>query len=119
MVNTVGLVLHPRRDAVPAIDTIVEWARRRSATVLGLPDEVGRVLCDAEAVGQDQMAARADLLVSLFSHGSPLHDGAVILVHGRVSAAGCLLPLSTNQDLASELRIGRKANHYQLNRTEH
>jgi NAD+ kinase len=72
MVNTVGLVLHPRRDTAPAIDTIVDWARRRSGTVLGLPDEVGRLVCDAIAVDQDQLAARADLLVSLGGDGTML-----------------------------------------------
>ena len=72
MVNTVGLVLHPRRDAVPAIDTIVDWARRRSATVVGLPDEVGRLACDAVAVDPDQLVGQADLLVSLGGDGTML-----------------------------------------------
>lgn len=36
----------------------------------------------------------ADLLVSIFFPGSPLHDGAVIVHGDRVVAARCLLPLS-------------------------
>ncbi len=35
----------------------------------------------------------APLLRALFTHRSPLHDGAVILRRGRVAAAGCQLPL--------------------------
>ena len=35
-----------------------------------------------------------ELLVSLFQVSAPLHDGAVILVSGRVAAAGCILPLA-------------------------
>jgi diadenylate cyclase len=38
--------------------------------------------------------ASKDLLVALFAPKSPLHDGAVVISHGRVVAAGCLLPLS-------------------------
>jgi diadenylate cyclase len=38
----------------------------------------------------------AELLVTLFSPGSPLHDGAVIMREDTVVAAGCILPLSTN-----------------------
>ena len=72
MVHTVGLVLHPRRDAVPAIDTIVDWAGRRSATVLGLPDEVGRLKCAAVAVDAEDLVSRADLLVSLGGDGTML-----------------------------------------------
>ena len=36
----------------------------------------------------------ANLLRSLFSKRSPLHDGAVILSEGRLAAAGCQLPLA-------------------------
>ena len=38
----------------------------------------------------------AELLVTLFSPGSPLHDGAVILREDTVVAASCILPLSAN-----------------------
>mgnify|MGYP003694005305 CR=1 FL=1 len=38
----------------------------------------------------------AELLVTLFSPGSPLHDGAVILREDTMIAASCILPLSTN-----------------------
>ena len=42
------------------------------------------------------------LLRNLFFKNSPLHDGAVIIRHGRVAAAGCVLPLSENTHLSSE-----------------
>ena len=43
------------------------------------------------------------LLRNLFFKNSPLHDGAVIIRHGRVAAAGCVLPLSGNTHLSSDL----------------
>lgn len=72
LVHTVGLVLHPERDSVPAIDTIMDWARRRDVTVLGLPDEVGRIDCGAVAVGPQELAERSSLLVSLGGDGTML-----------------------------------------------
>jgi len=39
-------------------------------------------------------AVKADLLATIFTPGSPLHDGAAILREGRILAAGCTLPLS-------------------------
>ncbi|RCG26276.1 NAD(+)/NADH kinase [Sphaerisporangium album] len=72
MVKTVGLVLHPQRDSKEAIDTIVEWARAREVTVLGLPDEVGRIDCSAQAVDAHALVDRADLLVSLGGDGTML-----------------------------------------------
>lgn len=35
-----------------------------------------------------------ELLLTLFARSTPLHDGAAIVSHGRVVAAGCFLPLS-------------------------
>jgi NAD+ kinase len=81
MVNTVGLVLHPQRDSKQAIDTIVEWARARGVTVLGLPDEVGRIDCNAVAVDSSTLVDRADLLVSLGGDGTMLRT--MRLVTGR------------------------------------
>jgi len=39
------------------------------------------------------------LLLSIFNPASPLHDGAVIIMEGRVLAAGCFLPLTTNPNV--------------------
>ncbi|MFC9970720.1 NAD(+)/NADH kinase [Spirillospora sp. NPDC127200] len=72
MVDTVGLVLHPRRDSKIAVDTIVGWAADRGRTVLGLPDEIGRIDCSAVPVSAESLAERADLLVSLGGDGTML-----------------------------------------------
>jgi len=40
-----------------------------------------------------------DLLVSLFLPHSPLHDGAVVIHRGRISHAGCILPLTLRDNL--------------------
>ncbi|GHE48848.1 NAD kinase [Streptosporangium violaceochromogenes] len=80
-VETVGLILHPRRDAKTVVDTIVEWARARGVTVLGLPEEVGRIDCDAVAVGPGPLAERANLLVSLGGDGTMLRT--MRLIAGR------------------------------------
>ena len=34
------------------------------------------------------------LLRNIFYPGAPMHDGAVIISHGRIVAAGCILPLA-------------------------
>ncbi|HTJ32929.1 MAG TPA: NAD(+)/NADH kinase [Dactylosporangium sp.] len=74
MVHTVGLVLHPRRDSKAAIDAIIDWARTREATVLGLPDEVDRIDCTAVAVNADELVGRASLVVSLGGDGTMLRS---------------------------------------------
>jgi len=51
----------------------------------------------------------AELLVTLFSPGSPLHDGAVILREDTIVAASCILPLSSNPLTAMSLGTRHRA----------
>jgi len=41
----------------------------------------------------------SSLLVTIFGHDTPLHDGAVVIQDGKLIAAGCFLPLSENYDI--------------------
>ncbi|MFI5142646.1 MAG: diadenylate cyclase CdaA [Thermoanaerobaculales bacterium] len=43
-----------------------------------------------------------DLLVNLFTPGTPLHDGAAVVQGNRIAAAGCFLPLSVRADLSTQ-----------------
>jgi diadenylate cyclase len=51
----------------------------------------------------------AELLGNIFYEGAPLHDGAVIIRGDRVMAAGCVLPLTQNNQLSSELGTRHRA----------
>ena len=42
----------------------------------------------------------SDLIETIFTPNSILHDGGLIIQHGRIIAAGCLFPLTENQDLS-------------------
>ncbi len=42
-------------------------------------------------------AVSAELLVTIFYPGTPLHDGAVIIREGRLAAASCVLPLTMRE----------------------
>ncbi len=50
-----------------------------------------------------------DLLVTIFSPNTPLHDGAVILQQNRIIAAGCFLPLTLDPHLSKELGTRHRA----------
>ena len=49
------------------------------------------------------------LLINIFEHNTPLHDGAVIVRGNRVVAATCYLPLSDNSNLSKELGTRHRA----------
>jgi uncharacterized protein (TIGR00159 family) len=50
-----------------------------------------------------------DLLVTIFSPNTPLHDGAVIVQRSRIIAAGCFLPLTLDPHLSKELGTRHRA----------
>lgn len=50
-----------------------------------------------------------ELLISLFLKESPLHDGAVIIQHQRLCAAGCYLPLTQRRDIRKEYGTRHRA----------
>ena len=53
--------------------------------------------------------SNSELVKNLFFKNAPLHDGAVILRDGRIEAAGCVLPLSKNPNLARDLGTRHRA----------
>ena len=70
--HAVGIVLHPQRDSKEAVDAILGWASGNGATVYGIGDEISRLNCAATAVTAEEMAKRADLIVSLGGDGTML-----------------------------------------------
>jgi len=51
----------------------------------------------------------SQLIVNIFEHNTPLHDGAVIIEGDRIASATCYLPLSDNMDLSKELGTRHRA----------
>ena len=51
----------------------------------------------------------SELLKNLFFVKAPMHDGAVIVRHGRILGAGCMLPLSKNVNLSRDLGMRHRA----------
>ncbi len=49
------------------------------------------------------------LLINIFEHNTPLHDGAVIIDGNRITSATCYLPLSDNMRLSKELGTRHRA----------
>ena len=51
----------------------------------------------------------SQLLINIFEHNTPLHDGAVVVQGNRVTAATCYLPLSENMNISKELGTRHRA----------
>ena len=83
-------------------------ASRRIGALIVLQNEVG--LNEYIEVGTrlDAQVSK-ELVTSIFMPGSPIHDGALIIQHGRITAAGCFLPLTTNPAVSKTLGTRHRA----------
>jgi diadenylate cyclase len=49
------------------------------------------------------------LIITIFAYNGPLHDGALVIQGGRIAAAGCMLPLSEQQDIRKSFGTRHRA----------
>ena len=94
------------------IDDVVDAAMVMSA------NKIGALIVFERSVGLDDRIdtgirieglVSKELLGNIFIVNTPLHDGAVIIRENRVMAAGCLLPLTRDHSLSSELGTRHRA----------
>ncbi len=51
----------------------------------------------------------ARLIENIFFKNSPLHDGALIIAHDRLKSAGCILPVSHDQNISRSLGLRHRS----------
>jgi diadenylate cyclase len=87
---------------------VTSMASRRVGALVVLQNEVG--LNEYIEVGTrlDAQVSK-ELVSSIFMPGSPIHDGALIIQQGRITAAGCFLPLTTNPTVSKTLGTRHRA----------
>ena len=67
-------------------------------------------LTEYESTGiQLDCIVSSQVLINIFEHNTPLHDGAIIIRNDRIVSATCYLPLSDNTGLSKELGTRHRA----------
>jgi diadenylate cyclase len=74
--------------------------------VVGRETDLGNFIEGGVTIGGE---VSRELLVSIFLPYSPIHDGAVIIRHGKVVRAGCFLPLSSSSRISKEMGTRHRA----------
>ena len=83
-------------------------SENHTGALIVLERRIGMRALEEDAVRLD-IKVNALVLESIFYPNSPLHDGAVIIRDMRIQAAGCLLPLSTNEEIDKNLGTRHRA----------
>ncbi len=94
------------------IDELVEAAYALGKTKTGALIVIERQIPLQEYIRtgiQIDALVTSQLLINIFEHNTPLHDGAVVLRGNRIEAATCYLPLSSNQEISKELGTRHRA----------
>ena len=90
------------------IKATYELAKTKTGALVVIEQEVS--LSEYERTGIDiDSVISSQLLINIFEHNTPLHDGAVIIRHDRIVSATCYLPLSDNMELSKELGTRHRA----------
>ena len=85
-----------------------ELARNKTGALIVLEKNTSLIEYEKSGIPIDAVISR-QLLINIFEHNTPLHDGAVIMKGDRIVSATCYLPLSANMSLSKELGTRHRA----------
>jgi diadenylate cyclase len=87
---------------------VTHLQQHRIGALIVLEKDIGLRTFIESGVPVDARVTR-DLLLAIFQPGGALHDGAVIIQGGRLTAAACFLPLTMNPELSRKLGTRHRA----------
>lgn len=98
-----------RGEVIDAVcETAADFAKRHVGALIVFERSTGLDDYIDTGVRIDGVVSR-EILGNIFIVNTPLHDGAVIIRESRIMAAGCLLPLTRDHSLSSELGTRHRA----------
>lgn len=97
-----------RADIMPIVMACMNMSKQKVGALIVF--ERGIPLNDIINTG-DRTDANLNqrLIENIFFKNSPLHDGAMIISHKRITAAGCILPVSHSLDIPKKLGLRHRA----------
>ena len=111
--SKIGNIFSPAPENVDyLVNELAEAATHLSAEKIGAlivlerGTKIGEIVTTGTLLSAELSSA---LLINIFIPNTPLHDGAVVISDGRISAASCLLPLTQNDSLSRELGTRHRA----------
>lgn len=93
---------------MPIVYACMNMSKTKTGALIVIEQSVS--LAEYEKTG-DIIDARVNqrVIENIFFKNSPLHDGALILSHGRLTAAGCILPVSHDTDIPRSLGLRHRS----------
>lgn len=86
----------------------VEMGKAKTGALIVLEQNENLAEYERTGIAVDALLT-SQLLINIFEHNTPLHDGAVLVRENRIVSATCYLPLSDNMVLSKELGTRHRA----------
>ena len=96
------------RTITELVKATYELAKHKTGALIVIEKEISLTEYVRTGIAIDSEISN-QLLINIFEHNTPLHDGAVIIRGDRIVAATCYLPLSDNMELSKELGTRHRA----------
>ena len=118
--HSIGKIVHffsrPSQDAnivsenniIPVVRACMSMSAQKVGALIVYERYIG--LGDIEKTGEMIDAEiKQRLIENIFFKNSPLHDGAMIISRRRIASAGCILPVSHDEDIPRNLGLRHRA----------
>ena len=96
------------KTAEAIIKACVEMSKVKTGALIVIENSVPLGEYERTGINLDAQVS-SQLLLNIFEHNTPLHDGAIIVRGNRIVSATCYLPLSDNMELSKELGTRHRA----------
>lgn len=96
------------RTADAIVKACVEMSKVKTGALIVIENSVPLGEYERTGISLDAQVS-SQLLLNIFEHNTPLHDGAIIVRGNRIVSATCYLPLSDNMELSKELGTRHRA----------
>lgn len=90
------------------VQAAISMSTRRTGALIVIEKTMGLGDIVEGGVELDAVISK-EALLTIFFHDCPLHDGAVVIRSGRITAASCILPLSTSVESGSWMGTRHRA----------
>ena len=97
-----------REDVMPIVLACLSMSRQKVGALIVIERNVGlsEIINSGDVINAN---ITQRLIENIFFKNSPLHDGAMVISHKRIRAAGCILPISHDMDIPKSLGLRHRA----------
>lgn len=97
-----------KTDIMPIVMACMSMSKGKVGALIVIEKEVSlnEIIRTGETINAD---VNQRLIENIFFKNSPLHDGAMIIRHQQIIAAGCILPVSHDLNIPKELGLRHRA----------